>query len=337
MATDRDLGIAVVSAWGSLRPERLHAWEMLAATGARGLRLATESASIGTLLTTEASPAAVSVLTANAALVPGVDRVTVRAADARSRPPEAPFDYVDLDPYGTPAPFLPTALEALRDGGLLAVTATDMAVLAGAQKPACIRRYGAHPVPGSLGPEGGLRILLAFVDRTLHESGRSLHPLVSYVLDHHIRFYAEVRRGGAPVPEGMVPSPDLRTPPLPSRGPFGPLWVGPLWDRSFVGRLVVPTTAHHPKEVGQLLDRFRGESEVDVPFVYEPNRIARGLHLSEPPSLESLFEALRAGGHRVARSHTRASAFRTDASQAEVEAAARRATEDQSQKARVRA
>ncbi|MCI4322756.1 MAG: hypothetical protein L3K03_01825 [Thermoplasmata archaeon] len=337
MATDRDLGIAVVSAWGLLRSDPVRAWEMLAATGARGLRLATESGAIGSLLTTEASPAAVSVLSANAALVPGFDRVTVRAADARTRPPESPFDYVDVDPYGTPAPFLPTALDALEDGGLLAITATDMAVLAGAQKAACLRRYGSNPVPGSLGPESGLRILLAFVDRTLHESGRSLHPLVSYVLDHHVRFYAEVRRGGPPVPEGMVPTVGFRGPTLPSGGPFGPLWVGPLWDRSFVARLTVPATAHHPKEVGQLLDRFRGESEVDVPFVYEPNRIARRLHLSEPPSLESLFEALRAGGYRVARSHTRASAFRTDASQAEVEAAARRATDDQSQNARVRA
>ena len=39
------------------------------------------------------------------------------------------FSVVDLDPYGTAVPFLESALGALADGGLLAVTFTDMAVL----------------------------------------------------------------------------------------------------------------------------------------------------------------------------------------------------------------
>jgi tRNA (guanine26-N2/guanine27-N2)-dimethyltransferase len=41
------------------------------------------------------------------------------------------YDAIDLDPYGTPAHFLDSALQAVAEGGLLAVTATDMAVLCG--------------------------------------------------------------------------------------------------------------------------------------------------------------------------------------------------------------
>lgn len=37
------------------------------------------------------------------------------------------YDAVDLDPYGTPAQFLDTAVQAVSEGGLLMVTATDMA------------------------------------------------------------------------------------------------------------------------------------------------------------------------------------------------------------------
>jgi tRNA (guanine26-N2/guanine27-N2)-dimethyltransferase len=337
MASDRDLGVAVVAAWAAPPMPPLRVWEMLAATGARGLRLAGETEAIGALLSTEGSPEAVAVLAANASRLRDPGRITVRAADARNGPPEAPFDYVDVDPYGTPVPFLSAALGALRDGGLLAVTATDMPVLAGAQRAACVRRYGAQPVPGALGPEGGLRVLLAHVDRQLHTAGRSLHPLVSYVLDHHVRFYAEVRRGGPAVPEAMVPNPSYPGPPLPAPGPFGPLWIGPLFDRTFVRRLAMPPTAERPRELARLLERFQGEAEIDVPFVYEPNRIARELHLAEPPSLEVLFGELQREGHRSARSHTRPSAFRTDATQAEVESAARRASDAQSQNARVRA
>jgi tRNA (guanine26-N2/guanine27-N2)-dimethyltransferase len=39
------------------------------------------------------------------------------------------FDVIDLDPYGTAVPFLESTLNALADGGLIAVTFTDMAVL----------------------------------------------------------------------------------------------------------------------------------------------------------------------------------------------------------------
>ena len=41
------------------------------------------------------------------------------------------FDVVDLDPYGTAAIFLDSAMQAVAEGGLLCVTCTDMAVLCG--------------------------------------------------------------------------------------------------------------------------------------------------------------------------------------------------------------
>lgn len=41
------------------------------------------------------------------------------------------YHAIDLDPYGTPVQFLDSAVQAVSEGGLLAVTATDMAVLCG--------------------------------------------------------------------------------------------------------------------------------------------------------------------------------------------------------------
>ena len=37
------------------------------------------------------------------------------------------YEAVDLDPFGTPAHLLDAAVQAVADGGLLLVTATDMA------------------------------------------------------------------------------------------------------------------------------------------------------------------------------------------------------------------
>lgn len=47
------------------------------------------------------------------------------------------FTVIDLDPYGGPNKFLDAAIQSIEEGGLLMVTATDMAVLAGNTPEAC--------------------------------------------------------------------------------------------------------------------------------------------------------------------------------------------------------
>jgi len=44
-------------------------------------------------------------------------------------------DVVDLDPYGTAAPFIDAAVQSVNDSGLLCVTCTDLSVLANTNYP----------------------------------------------------------------------------------------------------------------------------------------------------------------------------------------------------------
>jgi tRNA (guanine26-N2/guanine27-N2)-dimethyltransferase len=310
MATDRDLGVAFASAWFRERSDA-SGWDMTAATGVRGLRVFHESGRFREFTFTEANPAALQVLEANCS---GRAGLHVNPGDAREGIAGAPFDLVDLDPYGTPVPFVPTAIAATRPGGVLAVTATDMMVLAGAQPLACERRYGARPVRGRLGPEGGLRILLAYLSGEAHRHQRSLRPLLGYVRDHHVRAYVALDAATeAPVPVASVDPAIWTGPDLGERGPYGPLWLGPLWDAALVRNLAVPVGAARPTEVRAFLERLGEEVAVDVPFYYEANRLARDLGLSRPPSLDRIRETLRHEGYRVARTHARPEGFRTDA------------------------
>ena len=48
---------------------------------------------------------------------------------------EKSVDVIDLDPYGTAAPFIDAAVQCVNDGGLLCVTCTDMSVLATTNYP----------------------------------------------------------------------------------------------------------------------------------------------------------------------------------------------------------
>jgi len=336
MAGDRDLGVAFVRAWAPAVPTSRTGWEVTAATGVRGLRLVRETGAFGHFLLTETNPEAFCVLARNSASFPAA---VARADDGRQAPAESPFDYVDVDPFGSPIPFVPAAVESVRPGGVLAVTATDMMVLAGAQPAAALRRYGARPVRGRLGPEGGLRILLAYLARSARARDRSIRPLLSYVRDHHVRCYLEV--GGkdrSEDPVGTIDPARWEGPRVGEGGPYGPLWLGPLFDQRLVSRLEVPATAARPDEVRRFLARLREEVSVDQPFYYEPNVMASELGLPFPPSWAGLRDALAARGYRAGRTHARPEGFRTDAPHEVVAEAARAAARlGQSQKARVRA
>jgi tRNA (guanine26-N2/guanine27-N2)-dimethyltransferase len=327
MALDRYLAVTVVRAWRPERGASLRGWEMLAATGVRGLRLAKETGRFAGFDLTEAHPLAAQVLAENVRSL-GMPGIHALGGDARAGAAGAPYDYVDLDPYGTPLPFLPTALASVRSGGLLAVTATDLMVLAGAQPAACLRLYGARPVRGWLGPEGGLRILLAAIARMAEAQGRRVRPVLAYVLGHHVRAYAELDAGAPPdpLPVSEVLGEDPALPALGGPGPYGPLWTGPLADPEFVRRLDVPPSAARPVDLARLLDRFREESGADVPFAYEPNRLAAHLGLAHPPAVASLLEGLRKRGFAAGRCHLTNSAFRTRAPRAVVEEVARSAS-----------
>ena len=322
MAGDRDLGIALVRAAPRFSHGGGTGWEMTAATGVRGLRLLNETEAFASFTLTEANPEAYRTLSENVRRFPGARAVE---GDARAVPPDAPFDYVDLDPYGSPVPFASTALRSVRPGGVVAVTATDMMVLAGAQSGACLRRYGARPVRGRLGPEGGLRILLAYLAREAEAGGRSIRTMLSYARDHYVRAYLEVREGPqGPFPIEAVDPAKWTGPWLGDRGSVGPLWLGPLFDPAVVSELKVPEGAARPKEVAGFIERVREEAAVDRPFYFEPNVLAAHLHLAQPPSLRAISEGLRALGFRVARTHARPEGFRTDAPRVEVERLVRR-------------
>jgi tRNA (guanine26-N2/guanine27-N2)-dimethyltransferase len=336
MAADRDLAVAFVRARFASPPGPVTGWEVTAATGVRGLRLLHEGGTFGRFLLTEAHPEAASVLAENAGRYPGA--IALRA-DGRNVPPGGPYDYVDVDPYGSPAPFVATAMGATRPGGVLAVTATDMMVLAGVQRGAAERRYGSRPVRGRLGPEGGLRILLAYLAREARAVGRRARPLLAYSRDHHVRAFVDVTFPDGldpPDPVGSIDPATWEGPPLGQRDPVGPLWLGPLFDPALVRRLVVPPTAAEPEACAQFIRRLQEELGADVPFYYESNRLAHDLTLRRPPSLPTLLEALRSGGFRAARTHVRPEGFRTNAPRSTVERLARESAA-QSQNARVRA
>ncbi|CAI5500452.1 unnamed protein product [Closterium sp. Naga37s-1] len=105
---------------------------------------------------------------------------------------EKQFDAVDLDPYGTPSVFLDGAVQAVADGGMLLVTATDMAVLCGNNAEVCYSKYGAYPHRAKYCHEMAIRILLASIESAANRFKRHIVPVLSVSVDFYIRVFVRV-------------------------------------------------------------------------------------------------------------------------------------------------
>ncbi|KAK4192439.1 S-adenosyl-L-methionine-dependent methyltransferase [Podospora australis] len=111
------------------------------------------------------------------------------------------YDVVDLDPYGTAAPFLDAAVQAVRDdGGLLCVTCTDSSVWASNGYPEkCYSLYGGVPVKGWYSHEVGLRLALYSIQTAAAKYGLAIEPLLSLSIDFYLRVFVRVTKSPAMV------------------------------------------------------------------------------------------------------------------------------------------
>lgn len=105
------------------------------------------------------------------------------------------YDVIDLDPYGTAAPFFDAALQAMEDGGLLCVTCTDSGVFASCgYSEKTYSLYGGMPIKGLHSHEGGLRLVLHSIATTASKYGISIEPLLSLSIDFYVRLFIRVHR-----------------------------------------------------------------------------------------------------------------------------------------------
>lgn len=107
--------------------------------------------------------------------------------DLRARVLEAGWQWVDLDPFGPPTPFLDTVMQGLARVAVVDVTATDTAALCGAAADSARRRYGTMAVVDDLRHDTAMRVLLGHVASVAARHDRAIEPLMAIFDDHHVR------------------------------------------------------------------------------------------------------------------------------------------------------
>ncbi|MCW4012553.1 MAG: methyltransferase domain-containing protein, partial [Candidatus Bathyarchaeota archaeon] len=200
MKTNRDTAVLMLRVYQKIKDQPVTVCEPMTGSGVRGIRLLLETHEIENMVLGDLSPSALRLARENAQLNNLVDNVNLRQLDANlllslHSYPRGRFDYVDIDPYGTPAPFIDQAIAATKNRGIIALTATDMAPLCGVNKRACLRKYGGMPLNGEFCHETALRLMTGAMVRQAAIYEYAATPLFSYYADHYIRAYYRIRKG----------------------------------------------------------------------------------------------------------------------------------------------
>ncbi|ASA77472.1 tRNA (guanine(10)-N(2))-dimethyltransferase [Thermococcus sp. 5-4] len=334
MALNRDISVLAV---GVLKPRTV--LDALSATGIRGIRYALETP-VEEVWLNDINEEAFNLILRNVRLNLGVDgerigekrlsfegekKVIANLDDANRIMAEKfrYFDFLDLDPFGSPVEFLDTALRSVRRRGVLAVTATDTGVLCGAYRHACRRKYLAEPIRGELCHEAGLRILIGTVVRYAAKYDLGVEVLLAYYRDHYFRAFLRLK-SGARKADGSIERLGYlwqdengkfgyENSFLPKRpAAYGPLWLGPLKNQEFadeVLKLANEYSLAHKKTL-PFLETI--SEELDVPFHYDTHALARRNNL-QVGKLVEIIEILRGKGYSATRTHFSPMAVKTDA------------------------
>jgi len=351
MRLNRDISVLFLSAY--LKDGKIDTMcEPLAGSGVRTLRYLKECPGNFTAKLFDVNPNAVEIAHKNIKSLNLEKRAEVIKGDAKilllTESRNKRFDYVDVDPFGTPAPYLNAAIQSLNpDGGLLALTATDMPVLCGAYQKVALRRYGGFSVRAPFVHEIAVRLLEGFAFRVAGFNDCSITPLAVLSTDHYIRTWiiieADRKKSNRQtenlgvirfcegcmqtqtIPQTLKYDEDVFEHAIPDcRGPIrvaGPLWIGDLFKiKQLKGAQEIfnqDDASHYHRRVPRILKEMIEENAlVDIPFL--DLHALCDLHNLTPPKNLDIIEYLKNAGYNVARTHFKPTAIRTDAPVGEV-------------------
>ncbi len=340
MEITRDISVSSLDIY-SREIDGLRICDALAGVGARGIRYSKELTCLDKIKINDRSSKAAGLIRKN------IKRNSLENTEAceedanillRNHRPR--FHVVDLDPFGTPVPFLDSSFSAVSRRGMMLVTATDTAPLCGAYPKPCMRKYGAKPLRNSYSRELGLRILIGSIQRRAASYDLALRPVLSHATQHFFRTHLQVDQGAKKankllkelgyvshcfgcerrfLSSGIMSS-------LPETcecgrelDHAGPLWLGNLGDKEHLENVIeeISNRNFELQERERNLLRLCHEENDGPPTFYDLHEIS-SLTGNSPPKLEKVVRDLDRRDYFASKTHFLGTGFKTDAPMKEI-------------------
>jgi tRNA (guanine26-N2/guanine27-N2)-dimethyltransferase len=332
MKLNRDIAVLALQTYQRTVNHEISVCEPLASCGIRGIRFATEVKGVQKALINDINEKAFQLARHNVHMNRLSKRVTVKNEDANFLlahygAPRKRFDAIDIDPFGCPVPYLDSAIRALRNGGLLALTATDMAPLCGVHPKACIRKYGGKPLRTEYCHELAVRLLAGCLATTAAKHDIGISVVFSHSTNHYIRIYATTTYGAKKADESIknmgyilhcfncFHRETLKRPFLFANSEkcsecgsklnvAGPLWVAKIFDRKLcelMGEELGQRDFRFKGRIGKILALIAGETEAPITY-YVVDKLCDALTLPVPP-VKKIINALEKEGFPAFLTH----------------------------------
>jgi len=300
MKLNRDISVILLN---SLKKKNMQIGLPLSGTGIRGLRFIKElkKGILGRVCFNDNSKIAVDRIKENLIGNEISEGYELSCKDANNFILDSKgFDYIDVDPFGTPNSFLDSAVKRISRGGILAVTATDTSALCGTYPKACKRKYWAIHKKNSIMHEIGLRILIRKIQLIGGQYDKALIPIFCYSKDHYMRVFLKCEKGKKKVDNVLS-----------EMGIFcgyGPIWLGQLWDLKIVNKMLKLVSG----DVGIFIDMVKKEAEIGGVGFFHVHKLVKENNIKSIPKKEELFSAVEKLGYKICGTHFNPLGIRTN-------------------------
>ena len=338
MELNRDLSILALQVYQKEVQRDIDICDLFGGSGIRGIRYKNEIDGVGNVYINDISEVANHYERHNIELN-DLEDIEVHQHDASMflRMKRGQFDVIDIDPFGTPSPFLDSAGYCAGRNSLLCVTATDTSALCGTYKEPCIRKYNAKPYKSEYCHETGIRILAGFVALTLSKYAKYIEVKMSHSTEHYMRLYIIVKKGSKKTDESLKnigyishcknclhrqTSHGLASP-IDDICPVcgeklihaGPLWLGKIQNEEFIQKMIYEAEnkkINTKNQALKLLNSCLLESDAPITF-YDIHRVCKSLKISAA-KLDLIFDEMKKEGFLTIKTHFNPLGVKTDAS-----------------------
>ncbi|MDW0223568.1 MAG: tRNA (guanine(10)-N(2))-dimethyltransferase [Nitrososphaeraceae archaeon] len=344
---NRDISMLVYKVYTSSSKNKTLA-DSICGVGARGLRASVEVPQIETIYFNDLNPIAIEFAKESAKLNQVQYKCIFKTNEVckflnfEEREIRR-FDIVDLDPFGSPSPYVDCVLRSVSNGGLISITATDTAVLCGVYPSVCYRKYYGFPIRSEYSNEIGVRLLVSFIALNATRFDLSVVPYFCHSNLHYLRVYLKIIFSSSLANTvsskiGFIKHcqkcksrrvEKIREPNLvcdlcgAKCIMAGPLWIDSIFDSDFVNSMLnelknsenrtSPRNDHN-----RLLKMMQiCASELPIPAYFETDSIASSAKKSSI-SLDKVISTLASNGFQSSKTTMNEKGFKTDASPKEI-------------------
>ncbi len=239
------------------------------------------------------------------------------------------YDLVDVDCFGSAAPYLSTSLWAVKINGLLYLTSTDGRTATGKLPENSLKAYGAYARSHPAAHEQGLRLLIGSLQQQAASRGLGIKPIFSLFSGQTYRVMVRL------VPDSVLTAENYgflgychqcgnyqtvswqklgKTSCNYDNHPLtmtGAMWLGELGDRLYLSKMATVAQQLNWYQRIKLLQVLINEAEFP-PYFYTLREIGSRGNM-DLPKRKDLIKALEKAGYKATVTHINPEAIKTNA------------------------